>query len=67
MQFCYLDFKEIASPLTITRGQYRCVNLDEILPLEEVVDGHCGRVPDPQQTGEGVGPCSQVRELTDIV
>ena len=63
----YLDFKEVASTLTVTGRQNRCVDVEKILLLEEFVNGHCGSVPDSEETGEAVGPRSQVWKLTDVL
>jgi len=44
----YFDLEEISSPLTVTGCQYRSVDIDESIVPEELVNGSCGSVPDPE-------------------
>ncbi len=63
----YLDFKKVSSTLTVTGRQDGRVNMEKVLLLKEFMDGHHGSVPDPEQTGEAVSPCPQVRKLADVL
>ena len=43
------------------------MNVEKVLLVKEFMDGHGGSVPDPEQTGEAVGPRSQVGKLADVL
>ena len=63
----YLDFKEVTCSLTVTGCQDGSMNMEEVLFLKKVMNGHCGCVPDSQQTRESIGSGTQVWELPDIL
>lgn len=41
--------------------------MEKVLLVKEFMDGHGGSMPYPEQTGEAVGPCSQVGKLADVL
>ena len=66
-QKTYFDLKELPSTLAVAGRQDGSVAAEKTVAPEEIVDGHHGGVPDPEQTGEGARASSQVRKPSSIL
>ena len=63
----HLDSEEVPSSLAVAGREDGCVDVDKMSLLEEFMDGHGGRVTDPEESREGTGAGSQVGELPCVL
>ena len=63
----HFDLEELTRTFAVAGRQDGGVAAEEVVFAEEAVEGHGGRVSEPEETGEGRGAWAQVRVAAGVL